>query len=138
LARAKSVSIGRGSVVEGLDELLKQLTGLQNIDVSGAVEEAAKTVRDSIRAEAPVDTGSLRDSITQRVGKSNAIVLYDKSLEKRLPNGKTVASNKAVLVEFGSRNKAPNPFFSRGFRKAKGNAEAALTNGIKAALEKAL
>lgn len=136
--------------IEGLDALLKQLDGLTTKgvanDIGDAVRAAADVVRDAIKAEAPkpgdgahpYSTGELRDAIVsggfkKRAGKPIAAFA-------RVDGKKTKPSNVGALVEFGSHGgkQKPNPFFSRGWAKSKGQAESIVSDGVKTAIDKAI
>lgn len=125
--------------IEGLDELLQQLGGLANLDMGAAPEQAAEAVKEAIQIEAPVLTGDLKKAIKsgrdlpfgkRAKGNRTAYVFVD---------GRDVApANQGALVEFGTSKTPPNPFFSRGFARAKGAALAKLEAGIRAAIDKAI
>ena len=81
--------------------------------LSEAVAETAYEMRDQIQANAPVDTGNLRDSVMTAVGAFDAMV--------------GAGAPYAARIEFGfygmdslgrSYNQAPRPYFSTGFEAA--------------------
>lgn len=125
-------------VVEGLDDLVKQLDGLKNVEEKLELgrEKAAEIVRAAIEAEAPLGpTGNLKRSIQVNPG----------TLTKRPKNITFVATNYKIaphshLVEFGARggNMPKNPFFSRGYRKSRGAAADALAAAVQPAIDKSI
>lgn len=127
-------------VIEGLHELLAQLDGLKTDGVAGdiadAVEVAARAVRDTIREEAPQGpTGNLKRSLEYGVYKKRQgepIAGFAQVNHKIAPH--------SHWVEFGARggDMPRNPFFRRGWNKSKGAAEKIVTDGISAAIDKAL
>jgi HK97 gp10 family phage protein len=133
--------------IQGLDELLAQLENLKTDNIAkhivGGVEEAAKKVADTIRNEAPQGpTGNLKRAVQygvykKRQGKS--ISAWVRMSVKHKKNATGIAPH-AHLVEFGARGgKMPaNPFFSRGWKMARGGAEDKVSSTIQSAIYQAI
>jgi len=129
---------GKHIEVIGAAELQKQLKGLVFVSeyLGPAKQKAARIVKSTIRAEAPVDDGELRDSIKinpkklRKRGRGNVLVAAEYSSTMK----------HAHLVEFGARGgeMPANPFFSRGYAKSRGEALAAIEAGVQAAIDKAI
>ena len=129
---------GKAIKVEGLDELIKQLGGLKQVEglMQPGRMKAAQIVQSAIEAEAPRGpTGNLKRSIE----------INPSVLSKRSKNLTFVAINHKVaphahLVEFGARggNMPENAFFTRGYRKSRSSGADALMADAKAAIDKAL
>lgn len=130
----------KGTYIEGLDELLAQLDGLQTEAIAGSIadgiEAGAKRAADIIEQEAPRGpSGNLKRAVQygvfkQRAGKPVAgFVRVDRKIAPHLH-----------LVEFGARggNMPDNPFFSRGWRKSRTGVESELIGSVQAAIDKAI
>lgn len=126
--------------IKGLDELLAQLENLKtdNIasDIADGVEAAAKKTADTIENEAPDGpTGNLKKAVEYGVYK------------KRKGKGITafVRVNRKIAphlhwIEFGNRGgkQKANPFFSRGWKMARGGAEDKVSSTIQSAIARAI
>lgn len=129
---------GKKIYVQGLDELVKQLDGLKNVEekLAPGRMKAAEIVRSAIEGEAPLGpTGNLK----------RGIQINPATLTKKPKNIEFVATNHKIaphahLVEFGARGgeMPANAFFTRGYRKSRKAAADALAADVPAAIDKVL
>jgi len=130
----------KGTYIEGLDELLAQVGGLQTEAIAGSIadsiEAGAKRTADVIKQEAPLGpTGNLKRAVEYGVFKRR----------NRKPIAGFVRVNRKIAphlhwLEFGARggNMPANPFFSRGWRKSRTGVESELIGSVQSAIDKAI
>ena len=116
--------------IDGVDNLLNKLEKLgakkrriENI----ALKNAGEKVKEAIKSEAPVRTGTLKKSIERSNVKTKQGV-------KRVEVGPTKEGWYGVFVNFGTINMKANPFMDRGYEKSKGEAMEIIKNEIKKGL----
>ena len=122
-----------GVKIEGLEEVIEQLTGVlpreaKNLARS-AVHSIASQMRDEIRREAPVDTGTLRKSIFsyRRRGTATQVV-------------SEVRARKSGFywrfIEFGTVNQPARPFVNPTVERMRGLIVGIFRNQLGKRLEK--
>jgi HK97 gp10 family phage protein len=120
-------------VVTGLRKIDRKLAQLpykvQGKVVRPAIRAGMKVMAAGLKAEVPVDTGLTRKMVKVRATPKSKIkkgnrsttismetyIAADGGLKKTSKGGKTVFY--PAIVEYGSRNHAPNPFGHRAFSK---------------------
>lgn len=114
----------------------KVFTGLGLIpykDLPGPIGDYCEDLADRVRAEAPVDTGELRDSVeVERPGEFNRFSGSD-----NLTWSVVVNSDHAAAVEYGKVGQAPNPFFRRAIGNSKAKLKAFVHEAIKRGVNRA-
>lgn len=129
--------------IEGLDELLSNMLQLpmEDADENGAVNKAAKVVKEAVAAEAPVGRGTLKANIkAKRAIDGVAVVHTGGAFHGHLVEfGRSGGSKMAV--KNGKQQKvtwgptAPNPFFTRGYEASKNQAQQAMADELKKRLK---
>ena len=116
--------------IEGINNLLNELEKLgarkrkiENI----ALKNAGEKVKEAIKSEAPVRTGTLKRSIESSNVKTKQGV-------KRVEVGPTKEGWYSKFVNFGTVKMKANPFMDRGYEKSKGEAMEIIKNEIKKGL----
>lgn len=105
-------------------ELQKKLSKIANIDeiAQKMINEAAPIAVEAVRAETPVNTGTLQKNVKAKKAKAAKTggyignITFDGYDIKKLKNGKTQkVSNmqKAVTIQYGKKGQAANPFITR-------------------------
>lgn len=118
---------------KGIDEYIKKLAEL-GARTEGickyAIYDAAGMVIDAIKANTPVDTGDLRDSIKlspmrNDAGFINTKVVFEDYDRKGRPN-----AVKARTIERGNSHQRARPFVRPAVNKVKNSAEAAIAHAL--------
>jgi HK97 gp10 family phage protein len=130
-------------VVTGVKELDRALAKLEPAVrrkvVRQAMRKGLKVMADAVKAEAPVDTGTLKDAVKVRAVKQRRrgaielevrILADDNTKKTSAETGQTVFY--PAVVEYGTAHAPPNPFMRRAY-EAKG--EAARQATLKAVIE---
>ena len=115
--------------MNGMDELLAQLQRTaQNVTEvkKKALMAGAEIIRDEIEARAPVDTGELKTSI---------VISQVQSSEKYIDVGPSEDAYWAKWQEFGSTKQAAKPFIEPAFLTKRREAQAAMRDVIKEAID---
>lgn len=117
--------------VEGLDDLLKTLSGmssqLQGNAMSKALRAGSKPVLAAARRTVPQRTGALKKSLGVKVSRKGYAVIgprkgfKSKALDKiRAQHGENIEpANYAHLVELGTETAPPHPFLRPAFDATK-------------------
>jgi len=127
MARAKKI------YVKGDKEIINYLKNLENeVEniLSDAVKDGAAVVYDDARANVPVDTGNLKNSIEMKEGK--------KTKKKAIWNVK-VNLKKAFYgkhVEFGDKKRRARPFLRRAVDKNKERIANKIIESLKRAIKR--
>lgn len=150
--------------VEGLAELQKSLAQFKKSTQTGilnrVLRKAAKPVEAAAKANAPVDSGELRDSITTEVVRTNAgKAAYADAMRagaSRAEAGQAArAANRAAagqgasatvrvrakawyahFVEWGTRHASAHPFLGVALRHNEGAAVKSIAADLKSEIEK--
>jgi HK97 gp10 family phage protein len=64
-------------MIEGLDNLLRALGSLENLDFTGALQAGGDVLLDGAQQRVRVDTGELRDSLHTVVAQDTAVLETD-------------------------------------------------------------
>lgn len=129
--------------MNGLDEVLQNLLNLplEEAQENRALNKGANVIKKVVIEEAPEDDGTLKENIkARRARDGEAKVHTGKAYHSHIVEGGRSAGSKFVLKK-GKRQKvtwgamAPNPFFTRGFEKSKGEAVDVMAAEIKKALK---
>lgn len=104
--------------ITGDKEVIKALEGLgpkvERKVLGKAMRTGLRPLLEQAKAEAPVDTGKLRDSLVIRVAKSKkrgTVALEVRPNEKKFADGHYYPAQ----VEYGTEHTEPNPFLARAF-----------------------
>ncbi len=127
--------ISRGAIeIRGLANIEKRLkdypSKVRAKIIRTAVKKSAQVVGTRIRANAPSDTGLLKNSIKVRTYKPahwgiKAVVQVKPGIKRRLANrtkGLRGRNSYAAFVEYGTKNQAPRAFGRAGFEASKSQA----------------
>lgn len=133
---------------KGLDEILKNLGNLplEESEENRILNKAATLVKKAVIEEAPVDkknpedSGTLKNNISIKRAKDGVVTIHSNRayhahlVEFGRSGGSGIAKKgkkKGQVVHWGPT--APNPFFTRGFEKSKGQAMQVMADEIKKA-----
>lgn len=106
--------------IEGATEAASRLKEIGNSlsqAIGDALREAAESIVNDAQANAPVDTGFLRDSI-EISGESETSVTV------------TSGAEYSVFVEYGTSKMSAQPFFEPAIEQAKAELQQALRDAI--------
>lgn len=131
--------------MQGMEALLQNLMNLpmEEADENRALNKAANIVKEAVAEEAPIDTengGTLKNSIkVKRAKDGEAKVHSGRAYHAHIIEGGRSAGSKYALKN-GKRQlvtwgpMAPNPFFTRGFERSKGEAINVMADEIRQVL----
>lgn len=128
--------------MNGLDGVLQNLLNLplEDVEENRALNKGANVIKNAVIEEAPEDDGTLKKNIKRKNARDGeAKVHTGKAYHSHIIEGGRSAGSKYALKN-GKRQKvtwgamAPNPFFTRGFEKSKGEAVDVMAAEIKKAL----
>lgn len=116
--------------LEGMEDLLAEVERLGQAGSrieNRALKEAGEVVRETIKQEAPVRTGTLKKSIEVSGVKT-------KDGSKHVEVGPDKDGWYGRFVEFGTVKMKANPFMSRGYETSKEKAMAVIKQELKKGL----
>jgi HK97 gp10 family phage protein len=126
--------------IEGDQEVMRRLKMLMSDDASRIIRRglkaAAEVVRAAVQEEAPVDSGTLRDSIIVKMKT------YDKTTHVAIIGANYAKAPHAHLVEFGTAPRVTkkgkfsgampaNAFQRRAFERTKGKVQQILADEVR-------
>lgn len=115
--------LGIEDLITEVEKLGKQGARLEN----RALREAGEVVKEAIQNESPVDTGTLKKSITVSRVKTK-----DGMKQVEVGPGKEAFYGK--FVEFGTVKIRANPFMGRGYESSKGKATDTIAENLRKGL----
>lgn len=113
----------------GLTNRLQALSDEMEAELLAAARVAADITQHSIQSVAPIDEGTLHDSITINKTRAGTVLGYN----VRVPARKFGFFYPGKVLEFG---KQLAPFFLEGVDRASGAAQSVLISGWRAAIRK--
>ena len=102
-----------------------------------AIREQADGLAEAIKAEAPVKTGALRDSVEVRRGRNTlelVVTAGGEATTKEVRAGSGVTTDYALHVEYGTMNMPSEPFFYRVCREKQNEIAEAISGAVEDAL----
>ncbi|MET4721914.1 HK97 gp10 family phage protein [Bradyrhizobium japonicum] len=105
------------------DELQSWFSGLSfklKRELAGKLKEQADELADAIKAEAPVVSGTLRDSVKVRRRRNELeleVVAGGETTSKEIRAGAGVDYDYALAIEYGTTERPAEPFFYTTARK---------------------
>jgi HK97 gp10 family phage protein len=106
--------------IEGADEIVSKLQNISDSltrNIGAALREGAQLIVDSAQANAPVDTGFLRDSIQVAEESDTSVTVV-------------AEAEYAAFVEYGTRFMSAQPFFEPAIEEAKQQIQQLLRDAI--------
>lgn len=117
------------SRVEGLDSLKRRwgkIPARMKVAVKDAIDKSAEELVSMQRRLVPVDDGDLRDSIRVEPGR------HELSVDVKAGDKKAFY---AAMVEFGTLNASPQPFFFPPYRALRRRIRGRITRALRKAVK---
>jgi len=118
---------------EGFEEYRKQLlklgTSIEGV-IRYAVYDAAGMVADSIKANTPIESGSLQNSIALTGFRNEDGYIYTKVVFDGYDGRGVPNALKARVLESGSSKRKKHPFIRPAFNRVKSAAEFSIENKL--------